>query len=87
MKTKIETLENGNVKLSFMNPVTNEISETVYMAFVDGGYVRFADTGNQVCERLGTSGITLQCGKKENLIDVIRSEYKKLRYHLRKQMA
>lgn len=53
--------------------------ETRYMCPSNGGYVRNADTGSQICEKLQRLGDTLHCAKPEYLLALIRREHRKSR--------
>lgn len=81
MKTRIYQEPNGNVTVESDDLFTGDRSTVTYFCPGSGGYVRIAD-GNrypQVCEKLYSRGPTLMCSSADDLLRVIRREYRRAR--------
>ena len=78
MKAKITTDAQGYVTLSFDHALSGERVTETFSCPLDGGYVRDSK-GRQVCDALATTGSTLRCSGRDNLINVIRREYRRMR--------
>lgn len=83
MKTKIVVQPNGDVTIeSDSRGGDGERVTTTYFVPSNGGYVRIRDSAGhypQVCDYLASTGATLHVSKKENLLGVIRREYRRSR--------
>jgi len=86
MKAKITADAQGYVTLSFDHPLTNERLTETFGCPLDGGYVRDSK-GRQVCDALATTGSTLRCSGRDNLIHVIRREYRQMRREYARELA
>ena len=82
MKTRIKTDTSGRVVVQYDDVITGKRRCRVFICPVEGGYVAevFPD-GNtsQVCDGLSRSGSTLTCRSRDELVDLIRREYRKMR--------
>jgi hypothetical protein len=82
MKTRIETTDNGNVKITYTDYWTDEDRTRTFFCPDEGGYVReWLKHGNntQVCDQLAHRGPTLRCTNRADLPEMIRREYKAMR--------
>lgn len=81
MRAVIKERPAGRVTLTYDDIYLDRRRTREFMVPRKGGYVMEC-VGNdfkQVCDRLKSTGYTLRCGAKENLIDVIRREYRAMR--------
>ena len=78
MKATITADAQGYVTLRFDHPLTDERVTETFACPLGGGYVRDSK-GRQVCDALATTGSTLLCSGRDNLINVIRREYRQMR--------
>lgn len=82
MKASLTTDTIGRVTLSYDSEDFNGEVTRITREFscpMDGGYViEFMANGNtqQVCDRLAHMGSTLMCSSRDNLLALIRREYK-----------
>ena len=68
--------DNNYVTLSYDDPFTDERRERTFMVPWAGGYVREGD--RQVCLGLSHMGPTLRCGGPDDLLPLIRREYRRM---------
>lgn len=83
MKTKFTEYNNGNVVIEYTDAWTNENICRRFTCPYDGGYVwELLANGErtQVCERLAHDGPTLTCNSWDALPDLIKREYRRMRY-------
>lgn len=81
MKTTITSDESGYVTISYDDKYDGRVTRRFFCP-TDGGYVRESDamhTYPQVCERLANTGSTLMCSSRDQLINLIRREYRAMR--------
>lgn len=76
MKAFFKAIAHNQVRAQF-DDISGERIDVVFHAPTEGGYVRAGQ--QQICEKLGTRGITLKLVAGAQLIDVIRSEYRAMR--------
>jgi hypothetical protein len=83
------TLDDGDVTVTWLDPMTDEMTTTKYFVPVGGGYVRIRDKSGrcpQVCTALATSGDTLM-SSRDGLLATIRREHKSRARKMRRFMA
>ena len=83
MKTSITKTAQNEVTLNAIDPITDEAVSWVFWVPTNGGYVRIgagltADD-RQVCKALDTMGQTLTATDGDELLSVIRTEWKAYR--------
>lgn len=76
-RTKIFSDQLGYVTVRQWDDIKEKYVETTYVCPENGGYVRNSDTGHQICDGLERLGDTLECNNLENLLTLIRKEYRK----------
>lgn len=81
---KIQTLSNGNVRLSYFEMGEDgEVMEVSRDFFVNGHYIfEWSEDGEdtqQVCEALDDTGSTLMCRNPANLPSIIRRAYEAMK--------
>ena len=77
MRTKFTVNDDQSVTLQFTDIWGTDWEDT-FSVYADGlGYVRKSD-GRQVCDKLACNGETLM-STSENLLNVIKREYKRLK--------
>jgi len=85
MKTRITTDDFGRVTVEYDDAIDGTRRSRFFSCPTDGGYVYeyFWNNGttSQVCEGLSRSGSTLTCHSRDELVDLIRHEYRRMRRH------
>ena len=82
MKTTIKSDSIGFVTVSYDDCISGDRVTRTFFCPTGGGYVREQDSRQQypqVCDRLSSRGSTLTCKSRDNLIDLIRHEYRAMR--------
>jgi len=82
MRAKFSVDQSGGVTVSY--DAAFDVRVTRYFVCTqDGGYVQEYVNGHsnwsQVCERLSRRGSTLRCSSRNNLLNLIRREYRAMR--------
>lgn len=86
MRAIIKATSENEVLVEYDNPITGERESFEVFVPHSGGYVRFSNTGNQVCDGLGTTGDTLSyTGDSKGFIELIRTEYRSMMRDLKRQ--
>ena len=82
MKTRITADDFGRVTVEYDDAIDGKRRSRFFSCPLAGGYVyEIFDNGtnSQVCERLSHSGSTLICHSRDELVDLIRREYRRMR--------
>lgn len=81
MRTTIKQDGFGDVTLTYFDPLDEEWVTRTFRCPFDGGYVyELTPTGcRQVFERLSYSGNAITSPSRDELINVIRGEYRRMR--------
>ena len=82
MKTKFSQDGQNRVTLEYDDFLSGERVTREFFCNPNGGYVR--ENSGQVCAGLASRGVTLTAPDRANLIDVIRREYRNMRYRANK---
>ena len=89
MKTKFSTDSVNRVTVAYDSEFRGRVERT-FSCPPDGGYVielfRNGDS-SQVCDKLAHRGSTLRCASRDDLLDLIRREYRAMRAAERRDNA
>jgi hypothetical protein len=85
---RLTVLPSGAVELEYSDGLTGARVQRLYTCPDRGGYVHeeYAGGWRQTCERLSSTGITLEASSREALPELIRREYKRMKANEKRRM-